>query len=279
MSDPDPIDEGESELPRFRMDKDLRDAAATLGPEEARFLVSLYYTMQGNRIRAANQLRQLEKGEKPHAIIEWFMQRNEMLEGQAKSVLDRFSKATKLGVWARSIPGIGPVISSGLISHIDISKCPTVGHIWRFAGLDPTDKWEPKTKRPWNAELKTLCWKLGESFVKVSGNKKDIYGKVYLERKALEERNNELGQYAGQAAMGAARVGKTTEAYKSYIEGKLPKGHIHARAKRYAVKLFLSHFHHVGYLLANGTPPPKPYVISHLDHVHFLEPPNMNLVK
>ena len=33
-------------------------------------------------------------------------------------------------------------------------------------------------------DLKELCWKIGESFVKVKGNPADIYGKIYEERKA-----------------------------------------------------------------------------------------------
>ena len=37
--------------------------------------------------------------------------------------------------------GIGPVIAAGLLANIDIKQAPTVGHIWRFAGLDPTNKW------------------------------------------------------------------------------------------------------------------------------------------
>jgi hypothetical protein len=225
------------------------------------------------------------------------------------------------------------------MAHIDIEQAPTVGHIWRFAGLDPTRTWlgreaaakmvkdevantvegpmpsrvgaavislattlgvDPAAlmrwaitnnkgetvnltattlakaiaKRPWNADLKTLCWKIGESFVKVSGRDDDVYGHVWAERKAQEEQRSEAGQFADQAAAGAERVGKTTEAYKHYSQGKLPPGHLHARAKRYAVKLFLSHFHHVAYELRYGEPPPKPYVLTQEGHAHFLGPPN-----
>ena len=111
--------------------------------------------------------------------------------------------------------GTGPrlwalAIAAGFLAHIDIERAPTVGHIWRFAGLDPTQKWEKKTKRPWNADLKTLCWKLGESFVKVKGNENDIYGKVYEARKAQEVLRNEAGELADQAAdvLKNKRIGK-----------------------------------------------------------------------
>jgi hypothetical protein len=210
-------------------------------------------------------------------VIGWFVEQSETLEGQIKRVLDAWSDKSRLGRWAKSIVGIGPVIASGLMAHIDIREAPVVGHIWRFAGLDQTVECKPKTKRPWNAELKTLCWKIGESFVKVSTNEHDIYGKIWLARKELEAGRNDAGQFAEQAKaiLEKKTYGKTTDAYKAYITGKLPPAHIHARAKRYAVKLFLAHFHHVAYeIWSGGQPPPKPYVIEHLGHTHFLGPPN-----
>ena len=59
-------------------------------------------------------------------------------EHNMQKMLDAFSVENGIGRWSESIPGIGPVISAGLISEIDITRAPTVGHIWRFAGMDPT---------------------------------------------------------------------------------------------------------------------------------------------
>jgi hypothetical protein len=168
------------------------------------------------------------------------------------------------------------VIAAGLLANIDIERAPTVGHIWRFAGLDPTVTWDKGTKRPWNARLKVLTWKIGESFVKVSNHADDIYGHVYAERKALEAAANERGEFAAQAEAKLAkyRIGKDTEAYGHYSKGHLPPAHIHSRAKRYAVKLFLSHWHHVAYETRFGEPPPKPYILTRPEHVHFFAPPH-----
>ena len=54
----------------------------------------------------------------------------------------------------------------------------------------------------------------------------------------------------------------------------LPPAHVHARAKRYAVKLFLSHYQHVAWRNEFGEDPPKPYVIQHLGHADRMLPPN-----
>lgn len=265
--------------PVAKLTSDIRSASASLGDDEARFLVDAYYQMQRNRIRSGNQIRAVGDAE-PHAVLTWLMEQDATLENQIKGALERYAKAHKAGPWMFSVKGIGPVLSAGLLAHIDITKAPTVGHIWRFAGLDPTVKWGKGEKRPWNASLKTLCWKIGESFVKVSGDDAAFYGCVYRERKELEIRQNEAGLYSQQAAkvLEERRIGKETDAYKNYSAGRLPPAHIHARAKRYAVKLFLSSLHMIWYFRHYGVLPAKPYVIEVLGHAHFVSPPNIEIV-
>lgn len=266
--------------PVARLTRDLRNAARTLSTDEARFLVDAYYAMQSDRIRAEHQERTLSEGGEPHGVMSWLAGQRETLENQVRRALDAYSGAQPAGVWARSIVGIGPVIAAGLLANIDITRAPTVGHIWRFAGLDPTTKWDKGTRRPWNGSLKRLCWLIGESFVKVGGNEADVYGQVYKARKEQEIRKNEAGDFADQAAASLAsqKFDKDTEALKHYQAGRLPPARIHLRAERYAVKLFLSAFHEVSYFLEYGRLPPKPYAIEHLGHVHYAEVPNLHLV-
>ena len=262
--------------PIIRLTKDLRTATATLSADEVRFLVDYYYTLQEDRIRAAHQVRTLNESGKPHEVLAWLGANAGVLERNIKSALGVYANANMIGQWSQSIVGIGPIISAGLLAHIDITKAPTVGHIWRFAGLDPTVTWERKTKRPWNASLKTLCWKIGESFVKMSSNPNDVYGKLYLDRKAKEIERNERGELAEQAAakLEKFKIGKSTDAYAAYSKGKLPPAHLHARAKRWTVKLFLAHWHAVAYHVTFGKDAPKPYVLSQLQHGHEITCPN-----
>lgn len=259
-----------------KLTKDLKQAAATLSHQEARYLVDTYCQMQENRIRADGQIRAMRETEEPHQTLAWLSANAALLERNIKAALDVYGNAHIVGTWSKSIVGIGPVLSAGLIAHLDITKAPTVGHIWRFAGLDPTMSWDKGTKRPWNASLKTLCWKIGESFVKVSGHEDDIYGKLYLQRKAEEIARNDAGALAeqAQAKLAKFKIGNGTEARKHYEAGHLPPAHIHARAKRWAVKLFLAHWHAVAYELHFGSPPPKPYVLSQLQHGHEIRVPN-----
>ncbi len=270
------INPGETREAVQRLRRDLAKAASSLSVDEARYLVDAYYRIQDNRKTSGNQVRALAESKEPHGVLLWLFYQNETVEKQIKRALDSWTDALPAARWAKSIVGIGPVISAGLAAHIDVARCTTVGSIWRFAGLDPTVEWKKGTKRPWNASLKTLCWKIGESFVKVSGCDDDFYGHLYARRKDQEIAANEAGQFADQAARKLERfnIGKATDAYKAYAQGKLPPAHIHARAKRWAVKLFLAHYHHVAWTLATGQPPAKPYVISILGHADFIAPPN-----
>ena len=255
-----------------RLSRDLAAGSVTLGPSEARFLVDSYYAMQEQRKRSSNQILALSESKEPHSVLQWFLEQSDTLETQVKRALGKYAEAHPVGGWMMSIRGIGPVISAGLLAHIDITKCPTVGHIWRFAGLDPTQEWGKGERRPWNASLKTLCWKIGESFVKTKGHEEGFYGAIYDQRKAYEHEKNERGEYKDQAE----RILKARPTHKqkaTYAQGKLPDGQIHARAKRYAVKLFLAHLHEVWYELEYGTKAPLPYAIARMDHAHKIEVP------
>ena len=255
-----------------RLAKDLKDATPTMSENEARFLVDAYHIIQEDRKRLKNQTTAM--GGEPHAVLPWFFQQNQTLEKQLHAALDRYSASKPIGQWARGVFGIGPVIAAVLIAHIDIKQCPTAGQFWRFAGLDPTSKWAPGEKRPWNAGLKTLCWHIGQSFMKLHNNEPCFYGKIYEQRKAYEQQPNDSGGNAELAKQLSAKFKKTTESYKHLIAGHLPPAQIDARARRYAVKLFLAHFHERWYEMEFGKPAPLPYPIAHMGHTRVVHPPH-----
>jgi hypothetical protein len=259
-----------------KLSRDLRNAAKLMGVREARYFVNTYYDLQDYRIASANQQRKLLEGEEPSEFIGWLNTNLDVLEQQIHGMLDKWSSAQHMGQWARAVCGVGPVISSGLLANIDVTKAPTVGHIWRFAGLDPTMKWNKGEKRPWNASLKRLCWIMGESFVKVSGNQKDVYGKLYLERKEYERKKNEKQEYSAIAAarltQDKGRKKHMDAGLKELLEtGTLPAAALHERSKRWAVKIFLAHWFEEAYRTHYGAEPPKPYPIAILGHAHVIK--------
>lgn len=257
-----------------RLTKDLIKGAAILSDAEARFLVDYYYICQEDRKRFKNQDRSLTKHGEPSMLVDYLGEQARVLENQVKRALNAYTLAHQMGAYMRSVVGIGPVISAGLLAHIDIAKAPTVGHIWTFAGLNPTSKWEKGEKRPHNTRLKTLCYHAGECFIKFSGRDDCYYGKIYIERKAYEVARNESGENKDLAASLLAKFTSDTESRKHLLNGVLPPAQIHARARRYAIKMFLSHMHSHWYNLHHGVDmPPSPYPIAILGHAHYIAPP------
>jgi hypothetical protein len=255
-----------------RLSRDLKKAAAILSDREARFLVDSYYIMQEARKRSDNQIRSMEE-EEPHEILTWFATQSDLLERDLRGALARYSDSKEIGRRMKNIYGIGPVIAAGLMAHIDIKECKAAGVIWRFAGLDPTDKWGEGEKRPWNASLKTLCWHIGQCFMKFHNVDKCYYGKIYEERKKYEVKRNDNGGNAQTARELLPRYKKPTETRKWLLKGFLPPAQIDARARRYATKIFLSHLHTVWYKLELGKDAPNPYPITHLGHIENIRPP------
>lgn len=127
---------------------------------------------------------------------------------------------------------------------------------------------------PFNQNLKKLCFKIGESFVRVSGKERSLYGRLYRQRKAYETIKNEDLEYADQAAdiLKKKNISKSKDAYKAYSKGKLPKGHIQARAKRATVKIFLSHVFDAMYYEKYRIDPPTPYVLEYMGHEDIIYP-------
>ncbi len=290
---------------------DLRRSAMAMGEQEARYLVDLYYQMQEYRKRSANQCLAIGD-EEPHALIAWSTETFETVEKSIKSALGSYAQAQRPGEWAMSIHGIGPVIAAGLLAHINVNpwKCVTKtartdgctpeqphedtgcgrivvrtsGGVWAFAGLDPNAVWEKGTVRPWNARLKVLAWKIGESFMKQRNMKvdgvtmphtKDFYGKRYVIDKAKRVKKNEAGGFAELAARALTEQKiKNKKLRATYEAGRLPDGRIQLQAQRCAAKLFLSHYFEVAYECKFGERAPGPYSIEQQKRAHYIAPPN-----
>jgi len=257
------------------LNRDVRQMEVILDRRSARELVNLYYDLQKSRLAYNNQVRDLKKAESPHELLDYYSNVFHMLEKSLVGPLDNFGDQYTVGRWAKSQYGIGPVITAGLIAHIDIQKAPTAGSIWRFAGIDPTLKWNKGEKRPFNGQLKTLTWKIGQSFMKFHNNENCFYGHLYKMDKERRTAKNEAGDYADFAKEILTTKNWGNNPTRAHLEsGKLPPAQIDAQARRFSAKIFLSHYHAVAYQDFHGVPAPRPYIIEHGGHVHEIPIPN-----
>jgi len=171
----------------------------------------------------------------------WF--HNKLLETEKEIYkrLDLWSKEFEIRKrYLNHIKGIGPVLASGLIAWLyPIERFPKVSKLWSYCGLAPGQKRKRGEKLNYNPRLKTLCWKIWNSFVKVKGKYREFYLK-----------------------------------FKEDCKKKHPdwtKLHIHNYAGRKTVKLFLSHLWETWRKL-EGLPVTEPYPIQILGHSEFIPP-------
>lgn len=260
-----------------RLNADLKAAASTMSSPEARFLVDYYYQSQEQRKRAANQRRAHEQSQEPNLVLDWMAGCTRRLESAVKLALKHYTEGQFVGQWMISLYGVGPVLAAGFLAHLDVTKAKGAGAFWRFAGLDPTQKWEKNTKRPWNAALKVLAWKFADVQFRFKNRSESYYGPILDKRWERLKEQNVQGKFqeAAAAALAEKKIGKDTEAYQAYIRGVLPPAHVLARAKRWVAKLFLSHLFDLMYAHQYKKMPPDPYAFSILGHHtdHKMYPP------
>src|SRR5215475_15064400 len=257
--------------------------AKNLSAAELRLVVSNYYQSQEMRKAADMQLRHLGDKEEMKlneslGLLTFMADSFSEIEDRVARMIKEHLKENPIALWMQAQRGIGPIIAGGLLAHIDITKAKTAGAIWSFAGLNPEQEWKKGEKRPYNAELKQICWHAGQCFMKQSNDPDCFYGQLYRQRKQFEIQRNEAGGNAERAKIFKVSPGATKAVKDKLKEGKLPDFNIDARARRYAVKIFLSHLHAVWHWHEFKRYAPTPWVIEFGGHVHTLEPPHGHLV-
>jgi hypothetical protein len=238
----------------------------------ARFLVANYITAQDARKRCDMQLRHLgDRASELEKLLQWTGEAAEKIEGDVSRGLARYAESHVIGRWMMSLHGVGPIIAAGFLAHLDVTKTQTAGGFWLFAGLDPKMKWETGQKRPYNPDVKQLCYHFGECIKRTSNHPDSFYGRFYRQRKRMIVERNERGEFAERAK---SYKTLSSEVRKKLKQGKLPDGNLDRQACNITAKLFLSHLHAVMYWHFYKKVPPKPYSISILGHAHEIAVPN-----
>jgi len=239
--------------------------------KDVAFLVKRYYAIQKDRITMGHQIRTAQELGEPYEAFQWLFDHYSFMEAELKKALGRYAEDHPVGRWMMSHKGMGPVLAAGMLAYVDIERAVTPGHILSYGNMAGTPRRAVKgSMRDWNADFKCLLWKIGESFVKASGRKQAYYGQWYAKHKRDIAERNDRKEFAYLAQ--EAKVGKNTEAYKYYSQGKLPPAHVHAMARRKAIHLFVHHFWEKMYKYHfKKKPKLKPWVVEHQDKV-YIEP-------
>lgn len=225
-----------------------------------------------NRIQdAKSTIESLNNATETVPILDSMLATLNSIDSIVKRPLSNYVQDSVVGKWASSQVGIGPVLSAGLMAYIDMEKAHSPGAIWRYAGLDPSFT----NKKSFNGELKSICWKIGSSFAKYSSKPNSFYGKLYLQDKERRTKKNEEGLYAQKAEEILADLPYKYRSDEQLLaQGKLSDEQIDAQARRFAVKIFLSHYYAIAYQEFHGEPTVRPSYITINGKKEFIEIPN-----
>jgi hypothetical protein len=128
-------------------------------------------------------------------------------------------------------------------------------------------------RRPWNADLKVLSWKIAWCLWHFQARDDCWYGRQLAAKRAELEQANAAGAFAATAAATLQeRTIREPVTRGHYEAGRLPPGRVHLRAMRWTVKLFLAHYWQVGREIL-GLPVPRPFAVDHRGHTRIIAPP------
>jgi len=232
------------------IDPDILLISNQLKKENVNLISQLYWELRAKRRDLTNKAED-ESDSDNQDILLYFRNMVVELEQTIKPSLKRYCGTFRVGEWALSQMGLGPITVTRLLHYIDIDKARTPEHLWSYAGLMPDNK-------TYNNSLKEVCIEIGKSFVKYSDKENCFYGNLYLSELERRTNINDSGGYLDLAKeesikLDSAKKSKSLLADKLiYDQGKLPASRIASQAQRYAIKIFLAHWHAVQYREAYG---------------------------
>jgi len=179
--------------------------------------------------------------------------------------------------WLRAVRGVGPRMAGCLVSEIrDPGRFDTLSKLWAYSGLHtvigPSGRQEsPRRakgqKANWNGFLRAkVVGVLGPSFLKSGSEYKKLYddNKLRLESRpctmSLERHNKKLAAPRDEAE-------EATEKVQKLLPNGCTRQHIHDRAIRYMVKLFLRDLY-VEWRRIRGIPTRPTYAEEYLEKSH-----------
>ncbi len=274
-------------------------------------MVDASLTLEKMRVALQVRLAHLKKNHRTDRESEELLQRVQNIEGFADGRVSKMILLHPAFGWFNQVKGIGKenigkVVGLVRVKPSDEIYCPnhecrlvwpkdkelsenhkefcscktelkeygyanTISGFWKFAGYDVTsDNKGPKkvkgSKLTFNSQLRSMCWRVANSLLRAKGP----YYRYYL-----NEKEKDLMKYANQgiSIVPAEQLPKI-DGKKQETEKIVSEGHVHNRALRKMIKLFLSHLW-LEWRKGEGLPVTDPYPIGVLGHDSMIKPEDM----
>jgi hypothetical protein len=144
----------------------------------------------------------------------------------------------KYPIWTNylcNVKGIGATLGGNIIGTFDIRRANHISSFWKFCGLHTNDgkaiKRTKGVKLDFNIKNRAMVWNIGKSLIRCNNPQ---YRNIYDQRKVVEttKLNNPIDD--------PKNCPMYKECYAKIGHKPSCKLHIHNRAMRYMIKMFLS---------------------------------------
>ncbi len=224
------------------------------------------------KLRVASEVRQshLARQGKSDTETNELHRRLVDLESYVDDRVAALLKAHPAYPWFSRVKGVGRENIGKVIGLIDIEKADTISSLWKFAGFAPVDgkaeKKQKGAKLHYNAQLRSMCWRLASSLLRARGKFYEYYLK---EKDKYQQRFQGEGRHIVPATQLPKEDGKRYEPADMIAEG-----HVHNMALRKMIKLFLALLW-LSWREAGELPTREPYPVEYLGHEHPITPGEM----
>jgi len=225
--------------------------------------------LKTEKLRVATQVRRTHLGlrGREDKLTDELLDRVGDLEKWIDDTIAELIQAHPAYPWFSRVRGVGRENIAKVIGQIDIEKADTISALWKFCGYSVDNGYAPKRIKGdtlhYNSNLRSMCWRLGSSLLRAKGRFYEYY---------LVEKDKYVQRYQGQgmSIVPATSLPKVN-GKKQETDTIISEGHVHNRALRKMIKLFLACLWLI-WRQVEGLPVTKPYVIDKLGHDGFIDP-------
>ncbi|GAH00009.1 unnamed protein product, partial [marine sediment metagenome] len=170
--------------------------------------------------------------------------------------------------WFSCVKGVGKENIAKVVGLMDIEKAEHISSLWKFAGFSVEGGVAPKRRKgggklEYNSQLRSMCWRLGSSLIRVKGKFYDYY---------LEEKDKYYQKYKNRGVQIVPATSLPKKEGKRYEpDDMMSEGHVHNQAMRKMIKLFLACLWLV-WRESEKLPVTSPYAIGILEHTSLISP-------
>lgn len=180
------------------------------------------------------------------------------------------------------IKGISAILSANMLKEFGYcEQAPYISSLWKYVGMHVEEGEAPTRKKgeklSFNSKLRTLCYKISDSFVK---QRTPFYRDIYDKEKERQVgmMNEVLNNLSKEQEKELKKIKKRKEKrdFFNQFNPKAPVSLLNAemRARRKMVKIFLAHYWQASKELSQGVREnqyrvAKPYVEEKLNHKHI----------